>query len=497
MAAHAVLLDPDLMLRVFESCTEGLTLDVDDKALANSAICCQAWSYPSIKVLWRHMHSPIPLFKILPSFKLMEGTYIMDRRPSESEWSRFLEYGRCIRSLFLLNPYSLDPASLLTLSQLASNNPPTPFLRILVLAYPIPGALIFLSPSLRKVTLYGANGSSSRNPRLEAGSPEHGEMLQLISRLPSLSPNITNLKIHSVVPGITKYIGSLTNLQTLGIVGMKYEEVTRLLRSLPCLKHLDTSFNGTSPDADAPTSRATFPQLETLSLRGHITRMIDALTNWSTPSLTQITLSLTCNILADDIHDCFTRFPSSVTSFSIIIIAPNTQAEYPPVNLISLFDPLRRLRGLETLIVALISQKRNPSFTLLDGDAELIGSSWPKLRHLCFHVRPQVYETGFTFLVHLARRCPLLQRLDIAFDTSNLPKHCEITVSNHRLAILVVLPGGRMDDDLRGTASLLNRLFPELDGLVISPSFASDDERRGKWMEVDEYLRDFYAAGKR
>ncbi|KDQ50263.1 hypothetical protein JAAARDRAFT_211848 [Jaapia argillacea MUCL 33604] len=495
MAARAVLLDPDLILRIFESCTDGSTLNADRKALANSAVCCRAWSYPSIKVLWRYMYSPIPLFEILPSFKLMEETYVMDRHPSEAEWSRLREYGRCIRSLSIFGPYSLDPASLLTLIQLTSDDAPTPFLQTLVWAYPNPGALIFLSPSLRHVTLHTNHSDDSRNLRLAAGSTEHGEMVQLISHLPSLTPSITKLQVHGVVPGITEYIRPLTNLRTLGIMGVEYEEVTRLLRSLPYLKHMETAFDGPSPDADAP--RVGLASLETLFMRGHITRIIDVFEFWSMPILKQITIHVACRILVDDIYDCLTRLPSSITSISMIIIVPFTQAESPLVNIVSLLEPLRRLKGLEYLVFILANRERNPNFTLLDADAGLIGSSWPTLRHLCFDIRPQAYETSFTFLVHLARHCPLLQRLDIAVDASNLPKHYEITVSNHCLTTLVVLPGGRMSDDLQGTASVLNRLFPELNGLVISPTFERDDEGRGKWSEVDEYLRDFYAATKR
>lgn len=73
MSLEALLLrDPKLLSNIFDAMEFGST----KKHLLWAALTCTMFRDPALNTLWRSLDSLLPLLKVLPSFRLVNGIYV-------------------------------------------------------------------------------------------------------------------------------------------------------------------------------------------------------------------------------------------------------------------------------------------------------------------------------------------------------------------------------------------------------------------------------------
>lgn len=78
MASHPAFSMPDILYAIldkFAAPEEDITLERERKAtLVAAATCCKIISSPALDILWSDMSSVVPLFQIIPSFGIPQGS---------------------------------------------------------------------------------------------------------------------------------------------------------------------------------------------------------------------------------------------------------------------------------------------------------------------------------------------------------------------------------------------------------------------------------------
>ncbi|KDQ50271.1 hypothetical protein JAAARDRAFT_42268 [Jaapia argillacea MUCL 33604] len=494
MSAHPLLHKVDILIQIFESCWDRSPDNLDKRTLANSMICCRSWFLPAAKVLWRDMKSPIPLFRILPSFTMTNGVYVMNKLPSPQEWDRLKEYATLINSLDHrgLN-YQVDPSVYLVLSQLAGMEPLLPSIRHLSWLYPVAGSLLFLSPSLRQVNLCTSiQISRTATPTRDPSSLQGDQIVALfLSRLASVALGIEKLDIVGFMHHPVNHIAAFPTLRELSVDSMGGHRLFNLLPEIQSLRKLSMNVNDLG--AENTLIAGTLPSLESLILRGGILKMGLVLQRLTLPCVETIKLSGHGTTTPSDLRLCLVKVPALAKYFELTTTLAGP--DQTSVNILHAIEPLLRLKHVREVTVHFMvgELQTRTLLRLSDADAESMASSWPHLKRFSLRYNPPYVTPTFGFLTTLARLCPALEALDLNFDATILPSRADVPILSHPLRDLYVPTNAKVTDP-RQTAYLLNRLFPELDSLDLGIDLGLDQRSRAKWLEVSIGLRDLYYA---
>ncbi|KAH9474473.1 hypothetical protein JR316_0012932 [Psilocybe cubensis] len=125
------------------------------RKLCSLAVMCKSFMVPALDQLWRSLDSLFPLLKLLPAFKMTDGTWVLRGKVTEQEWARFNWYAQRVRRFtYNRDPPELDIA-LHTYFRLAQLHPEPlfPNLHILQADFLVSGICLFFCDSLRELTL--------------------------------------------------------------------------------------------------------------------------------------------------------------------------------------------------------------------------------------------------------------------------------------------------------------------------------------------------------
>ncbi|KAG1846728.1 hypothetical protein F4604DRAFT_1544179, partial [Suillus subluteus] len=125
------------------------------RSLPALASTCREFEQPALDVLWRDLHSVIPLVNCLPGillgsdhgcFRLSSLPQILEKPPDSKVWDTLFKYASRVHSITMAQPYS------------SANLLQTETFSLLMLSCPSTPASFFLK--LRKLSLYD-DGSRS------------------------------------------------------------------------------------------------------------------------------------------------------------------------------------------------------------------------------------------------------------------------------------------------------------------------------------------------
>ncbi|KIM85687.1 hypothetical protein PILCRDRAFT_341329 [Piloderma croceum F 1598] len=439
--AHRALSIPDIVYLVFDQVGE------DKPTLARSARCCKAFHKPSLDRLWRDLPSVFPLWNLLPPMK--------DRmiEPGHDEiWERFDLYAHRVRTWV----HAHDAQFPLYLQHLEGRPGIMSFSSLLELQLNTRNELpaVFLLP----LSLHRLHINFSFWRRKDSQQDE-----QYLFAAVDQAHFLEQLTLCGPVP--LKPFARLPELRHLRILELGDAELPygamAILSSLPALTRLrlpKTSWT------DAP--RTGFRSLESLTLSGNASQIVQLLQSLTTTNLRAITIH---NSVLDmspssltDWQQCFKtleqKFESSLRSFDMEAVAREDG-----LSVMKLFEPLMGLHQLEEF-------RLSELITLSPQVVSAMTSSWPHLRRFMLDIPPILADSSqnvndcqpyaFHCLTLVARHCPKLTALYIGIGDHDLPTVSEFPLLSHGLADLR-LHTPYIHDNVH-LARLLDRIFPML-----------------------------------
>ncbi|TFK31247.1 hypothetical protein BDQ12DRAFT_223783 [Crucibulum laeve] len=449
---------------------------------------CRTWSEPALNVLWRELDSTYPLLLLIPSLKLVNGTYVFDGPVEDNDILRFDSYARRVRCLSFRLPVDVNPVAshvYLVLQKLHHSTPLLPGL--LSVHFPnvdrafvdVSGAFLFLeTTTVKSIELdnVGTNFEEFTRPFI-ATSARH-------------IPNLKRLILRGQCSEeVLSYVSKYRKLQYLDLHPGRYisGDILEDLGTLPELTQLKLDMgSGQPPVSSSHRYRSTAPsalfqELQKLHIIGSPVSVARFLAHYFVPKdLRTLTLEFTADPFNGDWMDswrhCFDLI-SSVTSLRSL-----TVLEFAASHVLSyaLISPLSQLRNLEYLELSVTS--------LLTTDDELrdFVCSFANLRVLFLPNQSDQASLSFTSLQHISASCPKLEKLRLSLVANfDAPSDPDI-IKNHKLKELLV-GGPHYSWSIRQyvrTSRFLDALFPELQ--VIKGSGSSNAE---EWEEIEHMVQ--------
>ncbi|KDQ50270.1 hypothetical protein JAAARDRAFT_589292 [Jaapia argillacea MUCL 33604] len=486
MACHPMLENFDILYHCFNILMEEPS---GTQTLAMVIRCCRSWFQPGAMVLWRDMKSALPLFKLLPSFQLVDKIYFLCTSPTDRQLARMKEYGKFVRSLRLLEDIAIDSSFYIYMAQSSGHDPITPSLQKLSWAPPAPGVLLFMSPSLRYAAVYtagvGWSWGLSGCPRLLDGSPGAHIIELSLSRLAAVVPNLEGFELYGEIPKYPQHITGFGKLQHLVLKNATSpQHLFPLLSFISKLKDMELDV-GSSPYIEGTFSHGSLSLLERLSLSGHTSVITATLRSLSLPRLHDLSLSCRVATSVPVLRGPLAHFLPSLRKIhlSASVKAP-PDVEFYDISFI--LEPLLSVRGLENISVSFSSSSKIPLFSFQDAGVEAVVRSCPGLKQLSIKYRRAKAYPTIHCLSSLAHHCSVLRILRLDFTTSDLPNLCDIPILSHPLQTLIV-SGTTKADHPRKLALLLNRLFPYLSD-VKQDNVRFRLKEKNTWDEVSDSL---------
>jgi hypothetical protein len=309
---------------------------------------------------------------------------------------------------------------------------------------------------------------------------------------------LEELNIYGPVPLMP--LARLPELKCLHTLDLRDAELPEgammILSFLPALTRLTLPKSGW---ADAPSTG--FHSLESLTLSGHASQIVQFLESMTTTNLRAITIQ---NSVLDmspgsrtDWQQCFQtikqRFEPSLRSFDVEGVARDDG-----LSVMKLFEPLMGLRQLEDFRLSAMS-------SLSVQDVSAMTSAWPHLRRFTLDIPPILADStestdnpqpyALHCLTLFARHCPELTALNMGIGDRDLPTLSKFPSLSHGLAELRLhTPYVR---DYMHLARLLNRVFPALEEVRINDAFPvpPEDGDCRYWLDVPDLIKIFQTVG--
>ncbi|KII94178.1 hypothetical protein PLICRDRAFT_100523 [Plicaturopsis crispa FD-325 SS-3] len=229
----AILRDPEATRKLLDAIAE---TPGGKRSLSRLARTCKAVSEPTLNVLWRDMHSLVPLIGLFPAHLLKKArkpSLGLVKTPSTGDWKRVLEYGERVRSITYHESANNVPPSIFTVFE--EHKPQEfilPNLLRLVWRAETPDGLdrssLFLSPELQSLDLEVGTrfpqlhlflAEMSRRTRLTEfsfNSPTNlpDSFTELLAKQTDLQ-KVTLVAPGALAPGIGKWVAGLPKLRAL------------------------------------------------------------------------------------------------------------------------------------------------------------------------------------------------------------------------------------------------------------------------------------------
>ncbi|RDB17293.1 hypothetical protein Hypma_001931 [Hypsizygus marmoreus] len=461
-----VLDNQDILGRVFEyfssePCT--FPKPLTNTHLLWAALTCKAFLEPALNVLWRSASSLVPLLNLLPTFQLVQDTYVIRGVTREPDWNRYFYYARRVREFYYPGELGEDKKianhTKVRLAQLWTT-PLLPALRrFICLDVSAPGLFIhplFLSHTIEHVELRFISDG------------EDEAVGTLLATISDEVPSLRSLILWGFMSIRTlSYVPELKNLQLLHLRHMGPAIDSQFIASIGAFEYLTDlaiDFNG-SPYSRFPVDPG-FTTLKQLS--------ITATFNIAQDFLTSLSKDVVLNSLSfvvppgpftmgweDQLASLFSkiceRWPSSLQSITL-----DHEGTWDHVSLsMSNFVPLVQLPHIKSLQVIQYLT------TLSNDDIHQLASAWPNLETLSFPfdhgIAPNTKPT-FSALYTLAALCPHIKSIQIPLTFQVIPPLPDPRPASRRLESLFIgcVDAPHTIPDLLIIAHHIDRLFPRL-----------------------------------
>ncbi|KAJ7105522.1 hypothetical protein C8R44DRAFT_806406 [Mycena epipterygia] len=460
---------PEILALIFEelgwhaaSAADLQALYATRATLKSAALTCVSFCSPALDVLWRTIDNLLPLFKLLPSFKILEGNFTISGMINASDWARFDCYAQRVQRVAYrggLIP-AIHPSVYLSLAILHPN-PIFPNLLSIrynglhsAVASPFPEALLLLSSTVLHVEI----------------SASHLEVFHTTNFLSTLAGKSTQLS--SLVLRNQPYmvldnlVASLTYLRELHVMDMSGKLAARTLHSIAQLEHLNSlSIDLTPPHFHALTSfahlsserlpRRCFPTLELLHIRCSAPGLLITLIVDGPMSLHPFHAARFCQTL--------TCYGDSLHRVEISNVAGSMTTSLNHLN-------LRHLKVFDL--------RNSPSLSLAGVDVTALTTAWPALT--CLAIPSADFD--LPSLNVLAANCPDLTYLQITLSTLSVPPFTTTALRRHALRDLHLSNSLCPAGSVHLLARHFDRLFPRL------RSIHADGTDQHRWAEVESLV---------
>ncbi|PPR00793.1 hypothetical protein CVT24_000758 [Panaeolus cyanescens] len=426
---------PDLLSMICEHLCYNMDDDASVKRKARKDLLSAATAFwnmsePALNALWRSLPSVVPLIRLLPFVTFNESCYKLAQSQESSlgNWTRFDHYARRVRCLWFESPQECDGVSPFLLSYIARAHK-VPLLPGLTSIYTSKSStqdqnsfFTVLSPSLRMVELQYEEGQSTDFvvtsiallqdvcPRLE-----HLNLSSSSSAPLSLIRQFSNpRKLELRLPGITVEKGTIYEL------GQSFLYLEHLLLSVSGLSETESSspkgkqkkkLSFSSPTrSDFPnlSQVMTFPNLQSLTLIGDLSSMVDILAHVEPTSLRSLILE--DEGTSEGWLDCVSKistFPY-LTKLALKQASHINEEGYEPENLTTTLSALPPHLYLQNLSIDIPLSRMNDEVMLC------LGSQFPVLRSLSLptFIANNTYSSLDSLLL-LLQKMPYLDTLNV------------------------------------------------------------------------------------
>ncbi|KAI0753453.1 hypothetical protein C8Q80DRAFT_514040 [Daedaleopsis nitida] len=460
--------------------------------LACAARSCRALSEPALAVLWKTIDDVTHLLSVFPHFRpCLSGSiiFMFHHDITDSAWRRFQTYAPIVKVLqqSISRWERISKSVWIALARRCGLSPLLPNLEVLStipLGYESPYITIFLTPTLRRLTLnYGELNYAE----------DHYSTRALFRSITKTSPDVTHLTLLNGVeedadyPGRTKDVAVAYELQPLkrydGLqsldVGDSILDLDMLqwLADLPDLHTLkgtiamgcrDVGEDDLSSDDEGRFDEGSFQHLKTLALRGKPHELGVFLRETGVSILETLTLNildpvppaLLCRHLTSCIRSIVDHKNLPIQDFTLKYCHED---EYEGRIMYSVMDFARPVLTMHVLKRVSFLFYKLPSLT--DEDLAQMIDAWPNLTALSLPgtklYYPKRARPTASCLVAFAQRCPHLRTLTLPeIETRTLPEISDMPYVNHPLHRLQVWWDMSRSTDLRKLAIFVDRLFP-------------------------------------
>ncbi|TFK56890.1 hypothetical protein OE88DRAFT_67767 [Heliocybe sulcata] len=405
----------------------------DQAQFLQLALTCKTFLPVALDNLWCSMYFITPLLRLMPTFGTKHPDsleYVLHANPSQDIWDIFDSYAARIRCIHLTARDRIDPS---VYDALLSWHPAPllPNLRRLYwrgLDLSATEAALFVSPTVQRLRFM-----------LFQYPEQDGGTLKFLKQMPETS--LEELALWGkLTPACLAVPPRFTNLRTLYVwesYGKSEEAVfDELYTAALKMKHL-TSLSLRLPlgYAYASTEPLVLGDLEYLCLQGEIHALTQVFRAMSANQLWELGMTV-------DTHRCpegdYSNLLSTLPFPNLHVLEVNTTNEDRNTlthDHADIIEPLLSLKQLEEVQINFPSD----NVRLNDGSIESMANAWPRLKllrmvtysSLMSHMHPDVAMIPrLGALVHLARRCPDLQTLQIQVNAREFPDALQPRVSH-------------------------------------------------------------------
>ncbi|KAJ7769397.1 hypothetical protein B0H16DRAFT_1715858 [Mycena metata] len=416
-----------------------------------------------LRIALSELRSLVPLIRLLPSTKLVEGSYVLGGELVASEWSRFDHYARRVQSLTLIqgqarNANIVDPALYLRIAE-EHPEPLLPNLRILLCFPLVTEAVLFLGPSLRSIVLH------SSDTRMAC---------TFLASIHSKAPKVEKLKITlqgAFTSSIYSCIAKLDKLLSLGLCWRnsplsEYAILDAALAGFPLKNYsIDASGEWENDLRKHPLSLG-FSTLGSVSVDGGHKFIASAVERVKSTQISTITIfhsgaSPTAVDWNPLLGLVFHRWWSSL---EVLMVDLNQSSR--AVNLNTLFGALDRCNHLREFGVYNYWPIR-----IADRDIEIFAQKCPRLIrvHLTAGRQLDAVAPSVSCLAYLANHCRGLAAIDISLNTIvalpfEIPHAFRGSTALRILQIHGMLSSSANNSgEMRAVARFLDLLFPDIE----------------------------------
>ncbi|KAJ6489212.1 hypothetical protein C8R47DRAFT_1125371 [Mycena vitilis] len=489
---------------------KGTVTSVDTVTLARLARVSRNVSDAALDALWRSMHQPAPIIKLLPTDAYeAQGTRFRLKRPlMTKDFSVFDKYAPRIHYVDFTNSSKLlGPGCELFPYIKQFRNPVLPALEIFRWEPSTYngsiGAFHLLSREasvpIREFMLL--MWSEIERSEKEAGDPMLNKTVDTFNDPALWLPDVKKLTLRTLhyLPAVQAAIQNLTNLEHFSCDLQVSDALFEWLAVLPRLRSMDLRWLPASATASVSPDSPSFHALENLRISGTLLSIAVLLPFISSPNLLSVRLAVK-DLESQTIDSSLLSLllPSTIPSrtstlLHFIFTGPPIYRGAAHLRLeLAVFAPLYACTALQTFRVDVDPAR----LVLSDADVRTMAHAWPALTTLV--LPPPHAAARPTSPVHLytlwalATACPRLQQLALEVDADvSEAFHTEGGRGSGHAAVMEELtlycsPCGRP----ALVADFLNAAFPRLPARVFHAySTGQRPEDRERWAAVSAALR--------
>ncbi|KAF8153312.1 hypothetical protein B0H34DRAFT_800529 [Crassisporium funariophilum] len=504
---HRCLYIPEILAAVFEevnNCDQwDIRRDTDRQSILALVKTCRTFSGPALQILWRALHSPVPLLLTMPddlwelesidegSVSRQPRTLSFKRDVKPSDWQRFDFYAPLVRQLGYTDKEKRFSASYIVIDNRICiemerrTAPLLPNLHIMVVSSnDLVYTSTFLTPQVRQLRLNML--------------PSHLHLLTLLAadipiRAPSLqSLHLTETKPWKPAPTESFSISLARLLKEVHLDEFVcdwfwlYDPMMADLLEMPSMQTLEIKIEVEDLARVLAIHAPAAPTLKAFSVLTanlHAKALHSVLIALKPSKLNQFRVTSSFgSCTANDLGNLILAVESDCSPVHFNMLHIETGQRYHPLHIIavgfSILKPLLRFSNLTNLSLP------SHSFDLTDAEVKLMAMAWPHLHTLLPNFSQTSLEPKTTMksLLWFAIYCRELKSLRFHFSgTCELLPHEMAQAANHKLAYLTV--GLSYIDDSEKAASFLKSAFPNLKILMRSESTSLTHNLR--WQKVE------------